>query len=356
MFYFLHFFFLSYINLNISSTTFVIHLIAKSDNNGHVKVVLDKLDNGLQLLHGHVKVNSILITTSNGEPSVEKSKDSNDGDKKYNAQLPISHTKLVYASTSEQLLGHVTIENLLSLCNGHLEHDQYEWKEFFKTIEPLQSQCLIAGRRLVSVLNDIRNMDLQGLPNRRQLHSQHRALSRALMDTDLQNLRRKGPNTIVQLQEQLKRIRKRCPKVLHTKTKNVVMENKVTTAAKARDKYFSVTDNLLHLNSHNVNSSNFYHKRNKSEPIAANANNIEPVKQTFTSENFVQQRLHGVIIVFNEVDRAAKRLEQLTEQRRERLRELTRQRALEDEINEVRHYNERVSELFANRFISRTII
>ncbi|XP_067613227.1 CCAAT/enhancer-binding protein-like isoform X2 [Eurosta solidaginis] len=45
-------------------------------------------------------------------------------------------------------------------------------------------------------------------------------------------------------------------------------------------------------------------------------------------------RLHKVTILFNEVDRAAKRLEQLTEQRREQLRELTRQRALEDEINE----------------------
>jgi len=42
-----------------------------------------------------------------------------------------------------------------------------------------------------------------------------------------------------------------------------------------------------------------------------------------------------VTLLFNEVDRAAQRLEQLTEQRRERLRQLTRQRALEDEISEV---------------------
>jgi pleckstrin homology domain-containing family G member 4 len=119
-----------------SSTTFVIHLIAKSDSNGHVKVVLEKLDNGLQLLHGHVKINSVLITLM--EVSAEKSKDSGDGDNKYNEQLPISHTKLAYASTLEQLLQHMTIENLLSMCNGLLEHDQREWKEFFKTIEPLQ--------------------------------------------------------------------------------------------------------------------------------------------------------------------------------------------------------------------------
>lgn len=311
----------------LSSTTFVIQLIAKNDSNGHVKVVLDKLDNGLQLLHGHVKVNSVLITLT--EVSGEKSRD---GDKKYNEQLPISHTKLAYASTFEQLLQHITIENLLSLCNGLLEHDQHEWKEFFKTIEPLQSQCLIAGRRLVAVLNDIRNADLQGPPTRRQLHSQHRALCRALMDTDLQNLRRKGSITLTQLQDNMKRIRKRSYRAVsaNTKTKNSENGNKVL------DKhYYSLTDNVVHPISHNVNSLNFNHNHNKK--LAGSNACAEPVKQLSTGEeSFVEQRLYGLITVFNEVDRAAKRLEQLTEQHRERLRELTRQRALEDEINEVR--------------------
>lgn len=41
------------------------------------------------------------------------------------------------------------------------------------------------------------------------------------------------------------------------------------------------------------------------------------------------------MVIFDEVDRAARRLEQLTEQRRERLREITRQKALEDEMDEV---------------------
>lgn len=293
-------------------------------------------------MHGHVKINSVLITLM--EVSVEKSKDSNNdddnddvsGDKKYNEQLPISHTKLACASTFEQLLQHIAIENLLSLCNGLLEHDQHEWKEFFKTIEPLQSQCLIAGRRLVAVLNDIRNADLQGPPTRRQLHSQHRALCRALMDTELQSLRRKGPITLTQLRDHTKRIRKRSFHAANVKTKNSQNENKQL------DKRYSNADNVVQSNSHNVNSLSFNHKQqqqqkqqNKSE---TNRNACaEPVKQLSTSvESFVEQRLNGLITVFNEVDRAAKRLEQLTEQHRERLRELTRQRALEDEINEVR--------------------
>jgi pleckstrin homology domain-containing family G member 4 len=256
------------------------------------------------------------------EVSVEKSKDSSDGDKKYNEQLPISHTKLVYASTVEQLLQHIAIENLLSLCNGLLEHDQQQWKDFFKTIEPLQSQCLIAGRRLVAVLNDIRNADLQGPPTRRQLHSQHRALCRALMDTDLQNLRRKGPITLTQLKDNIRRIRKRSIRAASTQTKNSENEHKVV------DKHYS--DNVAHSNSHNVNS--LTHKL----AGGACAEQSSMMMTTTSEESFVEQRLNGLITVFNEVDRAAKRLEQLTEQHRERLRELTRQRALEDEINEVR--------------------
>jgi hypothetical protein len=329
-----------------SSTAFVIHLIAKSDSNGHVKVVLDKLDNCMQLLHGHVKINSILITVTSGEEEQKEESESRDASDraKHNEQLPISHIKLVYASTHEQLLEQIALENLLSMCNGPLEHDQFEWIGFFKTIEPLQSQCLIAGRRLVSVLNDIRNADLQGPPTRRQLHSQHRALCRALMDGDLQTLRRKGAITLTQLQEHMKRIRKRnapCYAVT-IKTKNFLGNDK---------RYSSYTDTNNAAGSHSNNhhhhhhhhhhrqSLNIYHKRNKSEPIGNADNNscVAEVKQpASTNVNFVEQRLNGLITVFNEVDRAAKRLEQLTEHHRERLRELTRQRTLEDEINEVR--------------------
>lgn len=268
-------------------------------------------------MHGHVKINSVLITLM--EVSAEPLRDSSDGDNKYNKQLPISHTKLVLASTFEQLLEHIAIENLLSQCNGLLKHDQHEWKEFFKTIEPLQSQCLSAGRCLVTVLNEIRNADLEGPLTRRQLHSQHRALCRALMDTDLQNLRRRGPITLAKLQDHIKRIRSF--HVTSLKAKNSENEKK------ALDKLNSSFNNVFQSNSHNVKSLNF------NDALCA-----ESMKPLSTSvESFSEQRLNALITVFNEVDRAAKRLEQLTEQHRERLRVLTRQRALEDEINEVRH-------------------
>lgn len=283
--------------------TFVIHLIGKNckgDSVGHVKVVLDKLDNSLKLLHGHVKVNSVLITLmsefSGEEPRLDNGI--------YNEQLPISHTKCVYACTLKKLLEFIAIENLTSSLNCcRWEHDQQQWIAFFKSLELLQSQCLIAGRRLVAILNDIRNTDLQGPPTRRQLHAQHRALCRALMDAELQHLRRKGPFRIAELREIMKRIHKLCPAIADSRT----------------DKNGWIA----------------------SPYSGGNSNNNESIEQLSAGEEistagFTVQRLNALITVFNEVDRAAKRLEQLTEQHRERLRELTRQRALEDEINEVR--------------------
>lgn len=285
--------------------TFVIHLIgkcSKSDSIGHVKVVLDKLDNSLKLLHGHVRVKLVLITLTSGENGSEVL---DNGD--YNEQLPISHTKCVYACSMEKLREYMGMENLMSTG---WEHDQHQWMDFFKSMEPLQSQCLIAGRRLVAILNEIRNADQLGPPTRRQLHSQHRALCRALMDADLQHLRRKGPFRIAELREIMKKIRKQ----LFT-----------SRAAKC------LAENDSHNDKNNVVGG----------WITSYNSNNESIKQLPSSEEsstaaFTSQRLNALITVFNEVDRAAKRLEQLTEQHRERLRELTRQRALEDEINEVR--------------------
>lgn len=138
------------------------------------------------------------------------------------------------------------------------------------------------GQDLVSVMNEIRLTDSLGMPSRRQLYSQHRALSRALMDSELQCLRRKGQITLTRLQSLAKSI-------------------------SSNDKYSTI---------HNTTTES----------------------TSFTAEysnRHVSQRLKEVTAIFGEVDRAARRLEQLTEQRRERLREITRQKALEEEMKEV---------------------
>lgn len=57
--------------------------------------------------------------------------------------------------------------------------------------------------------------------------------------------------------------------------------------------------------------------------------------RTDRNADHIRHRLAEVETIFGEVDRAVKRLEHLTEQRRECLREMTRQRTLEEEINDV---------------------
>lgn len=152
------------------------------------------------------------------------------------------------------------------------------------TLEVLRNQCVSVGQDLVSVMNEIRLTDSLGMPSRRQLYSQHRALSRALMDSELQCLRRKGQITLTRLQSLAKSI-----------------------------------------SSMDKNSTN-HHSTCIAESTTYNSE---------CSNRHVAHRLKEVTAIFGEVDRAARRLEQLTEQRRERLREITRQKALEEEMKEV---------------------
>lgn len=167
------------------------------------------------------------------------------------------------------------------MCKGSHVHNQSLWREFFVTLELLRNQCVSVGQDLVSVMNEIRLTDSLGMPSRRQLYSQHRALSRALMDSELQCLRRKGQITLTRLQ---------------SLAKCISSNDKSST------------------NHHSTSAASEYSNRH------------------------VSHRLKEVTAIFGEVDRAARRLEQLTEQRRERLREITRQKALEEEMKEVRNF------------------
>lgn len=173
------------------------------------------------------------------------------------------------------------------MCGGSHIHNQSLWREFFVTLEVLRNQCVSVGQDLVSVMNEIRLTDSLGMPSRRQLYSQHRALSRALMDSELQCLRRKGQITLTRLQ---------------SLSKSISSNDKTST------------------NHHSTS-------------IAESTYNSE------LSNRHVAHRLKEVTAIFGEVDRAARRLEQLTEQRRERLREITRQKALEEEMKEVNFHN-----------------
>ncbi|KAL9699434.1 hypothetical protein quinque_002875 [Culex quinquefasciatus] len=175
----------------VDPSQYCIHLLLSDSSQ---LAFIETLDSALQLLSGHLAFGSIYVYGTN-DPA-----DNKHPPKELIRNLNV-HIKYLNNGTVKNFIG---TDNLPIRCCGFYVHDQREWIDFFRTLEPLQGQCIETGRRLVTVLNDIRNLEVQGTPpTRRQLHSQHRALSRALMDSELQNLRRKGPNTIQRLQDKL---------------------------------------------------------------------------------------------------------------------------------------------------------
>ena len=278
--------------------------------------------------------------------------------------------------------------------------------------EPFYNQCTGAAHRLVAALNDIRHADLQGLPTRRQLYAQHRALSRALMDSELHNLRKRSTVTMLRLQElaksinhsassysgSLKTTKNICSGIYNrnkfmssggssysfnyqsnqnhsqishnistiatltkssaaattsytpstttsTKQATALLQTKTTPANNSNNN--NTTNPIIKSSIYSANlqttsttiasrvSANYTSNSNTNNTNSNNNNNVSAISTTNIGNADVAIRLQKVTLLFNEIDRAAKRLEQLTEQRREHLRELTRQRALEDEINEV---------------------
>ncbi|XP_061402889.1 probable serine/threonine-protein kinase nek3, partial [Musca vetustissima] len=335
------------------------------------------------------------------------------------------HSTLTYIGVDE-VTAHVAATEIPSGRLGGLhQHDARKWREFFLHYEPFYQQCTGAAQRLVAALNDIRLADLQGLPTRRQLYAQHRALSRALMDSELHNLRKRSATTMVRLQELANTINSNNNSSGIYNNGNNNNTNKLNSYCSLKSKgnlvgsyygaanggagtlnrnklmfstsssySFNYQGNQNNKNNNNNNNSishnvagapttaitKSYQPLTSSSPSSTSSSlssstatnpksciytatsSINPTttsrlsattastisglmnycvgggasgpSQPIASNIDVAIRLQKVTLLFNEIDRAAKRLEQLTEQRREHLRELTRQRALEDEINE----------------------
>lgn len=304
-----------------------------------------------------------------------------------------THT-ITYIGVDEVTASVAATQTPSGRLGGLHHHDARKWREFFVHYEPFYQQCAGAAHRLVAALNDIRHADLQGLPTRRQLYAQHRALSRALMDSELHNLRKRSATTMTRLQELAKSINFNGSSN-HKINGYCTLKSKATNGGVAgvgvgagyysssstlnRNKIMGVGGSSYSFNyqgnqnnksqiSHNVaglatksSSSSSASAASSSVPAnvinstgptakssinptsrlsatataTSNLNGLMPSSSAITTNMDVAIRLQKVTLLYNEIDRAAKRLEQLTEQRREHLRELTRQRALEDEMNEV---------------------
>lgn len=302
-------------------THYALHLLVNESGQLHF---LDTIESTLQLLDGHLKLSAVFVSGGYDAGGVDQQQQQQHHPPK--EYLRPGSVRVRYLN-NETVKNFISTDNLPIQCCGFYVHDQREWVDFFQLLEQLQQQCVETGRRLVAVLGDLRGVESQTNPNqnqqqqqqqlhhhnhlqngtattRRQLHSQHRALSRALMDSELQSLRRKGPNTIQRLQDKLTVINNR---QTLKQTKNLVRALSVDSSVRG-----------------SVNGGG----TNGTESTTNGVGGVE--------QDIINGRLAEVIAIYGEVDRAARKLEQLTEQRRERLREMTRQRALDDEINEVR--------------------
>lgn len=193
-------------------------------------------------------------------------------------------------------------QNLTVICGGHHQHNQLAWINFFTTVEPIRNQCLAAGRHLVSVMNDVRSSDNQSTPTKKQLYLQQRTLHRALIEPGLQNLRRKAKVALQQLQ---------------------TLAGECSVGNSAENSEIKYSAGVTYSNKHSKTYSEHSSFKLIGSVMAA------------TCGDHVSLRLREVVTIFDEIDRAARRLEQLLEDRRSRITEFSRQRTLEKMMNEV---------------------
>ncbi|KAJ9600443.1 hypothetical protein L9F63_009213, partial [Diploptera punctata] len=157
------------------------------------ETALDLLDKALALVAARVKIASVVLWRPTSLSS--------DKWQRNNSVLEICKLKCHIVREEVELHRYIAEDQAPDSCGGRANHDQLEWIEFHKELEPFLAQCQACGRRLVSIMSELRASDGQNQITRRQLHHQHRALNRILNDTDLQRLRREGNETLTRLEE-----------------------------------------------------------------------------------------------------------------------------------------------------------
>ncbi|KAB0796014.1 hypothetical protein PPYR_10075 [Photinus pyralis] len=217
---------------------FTVLLLAETDE----KEALVSLDEAIALVSRLIKVVNFLIwkPTTSSAPR----------------HLQASQLKGIVITDESILETYIKKDQLPASCGGSCTHDQLEWVEFIKQLEPFLNSCQAAARALLSALSQLRGEEIPAQVNRRFLNHQCRQISKALQNESVQKLRRDGLVTFQSLED--------------------------------RTQWLGASRDVRRL-------ANF-----------ANAS-------------------------FQSVDRVAKRLEELSTLRKERLKELARLRSLEDE-------------------------
>ncbi|XP_044258934.1 uncharacterized protein LOC123007598 isoform X3 [Tribolium madens] len=169
--------------LECSKNGFTILLLAENENSNKV---LELLDKSAALVANTMKIDRFLVWKPGSQQ--EKSQ--------VTSRIPA-----IVICDEQTLSKYLTKDETPASCGGSCSHDQLEWVEFFKQVEPFLASCKAAGRSLLSVLSQLRNEDLPHQVTRRFLNHQCRQISKALDLEQVVKLRKDGPKTISSVKE-----------------------------------------------------------------------------------------------------------------------------------------------------------
>ncbi|XP_050301872.1 uncharacterized protein LOC126740062 isoform X3 [Anthonomus grandis grandis] len=242
----------------------------KSKNNGFTVLLLaenecdyktlELLDKSICLIRNYIKVVRYLIWKPHGSYKEERSLS--------------SEIEAIFITSEASLATYLTKDQAPASCNGTCTHDQLEWVEFFKQLEPFLATCKAAGQSLLKTLSNLRKEEVPNQITRRFLNHQCRQISKALDSESVQKLKREGHKTLQSLSER---------------------------------------------------------------------------SQWLASSQDVQKGTKSALDSFNAVERVTKRLEQLKQERMEKLKELGRYRILEGEAEELSKWTQTVGHETINR-------
>nr|XP_023018868.1 uncharacterized protein LOC111507754 [Leptinotarsa decemlineata] len=164
---------------------FTVLLLAENEADYRVLEVLDK---SICLIVNSAKIHRFLIWTP--------------GLKEHKEVKPLSsRAQVTLISEESYLRRYISRDQTPASCGGTCTHDQLEWVEFFKQLEPFLAACKIAGRSLLTTLSQLRNEEVPHQITRRFLNHQCRQISKALDSENVQKLRREGRKTLTSLAE-----------------------------------------------------------------------------------------------------------------------------------------------------------
>ncbi|XP_060519485.1 uncharacterized protein LOC132697828 [Cylas formicarius] len=167
------------------SNGFTILLLAENETDYKVLEVLEK---SVCLISSSLKVARFLIWT----PGLKTDKES---------RTLASQAEAIFVADESVIDRYLRKDQAPASCGGSCTHDQLEWVEFFKQLEPFLASCQTAGKSLLATLSHLRNEEIPHQITRRFLNHQCRQISKALDSETVQKLRREGKKTLTSLAE-----------------------------------------------------------------------------------------------------------------------------------------------------------